>query len=157
MGYRPVNKYIINVHNLNSYFCSTIQVKHLITEIWQSEYQPFVTLENFPGLSLSVYVCVFTVCGQSLALFPYFSVLVTEKRWEKYLQRYPAWSRVIRLKYSEAAWQYLACPWFLEFHNKMFGNVESHWNHASEPGWMIQTSYFHRPSTLKEKKKNFTF
>lgn len=51
-----------------------------MTEIWQGEYRPFVTLENFLGLSVCVYVCVFTVCGQSLALFLYFSVCVIEKR-----------------------------------------------------------------------------
>lgn len=103
---------------------------------------------KFPR-AFTLCVCVCFHCGQSLALFLYFSVLVTEKRWEKYLQSYPAWSKVIRLKYGEASWQFLACPWCLEFHNKMFRNVEGHW----KPYQMIQTSYFYRPSKLKEKKK----
>lgn len=72
-----------------------------MTEIWQGEYWPFVTLENFLGLSLCVYVCAFTVDKAWLCFctFQYLSL----RRDEKNICSYPAWSKVIRLKYGEAA------------------------------------------------------
>lgn len=109
-----------------------------------------MALENFLGLSLCVYVCVCTVCGQSLALFLYFSVLVCEKRWEKCLQSYKC---LVKGNQTRIWWGCMTISNMSLMNWVSQQNVESHWNHASEPGEMIQVLFFYGPSTWKQKKK----
>lgn len=108
-------KYIISAHNPNTYFCSTVKVKHFMTV--RNMARQISAFWDSGKLPRSFSLCVFTGCDQSLALFLQLSAFGFEKRWEKCLQSYSVWSRVIRIKYGVTAGQCLPCTSCPESHN----------------------------------------